>query len=188
MKICIIGGIGSGKSEVLKVAKEAGICCLSADEINAQLLEDSDYIERIRQAFDNVVKDGKVDKTELSAQVFCDDAAREKLNSIAHPAIMERIYLEKADPLAVELPLVLESGAKDIFDEIVFVDTPVDLRIERLKGRGVTKERALAVMRAQVDSDELKKIATKVLDNGGSLQTLRRSAKALFEELLSKEK
>ena len=40
MKIAVIGGIGSGKSEVMKVAKEMGITCLSADEINDALLHE----------------------------------------------------------------------------------------------------------------------------------------------------
>lgn len=39
MRIAIIGGIGSGKSEVMKIAKERGFFCISADEINAELLK-----------------------------------------------------------------------------------------------------------------------------------------------------
>ena len=43
MRIAVIGGIGSGKSEVLAVAREMGVCCLSADEINRELLADEGY-------------------------------------------------------------------------------------------------------------------------------------------------
>ena len=49
MRIAIIGGIGSGKSEVMKIAKEAGFECVSADEINAELLRTPSYIAKIEK-------------------------------------------------------------------------------------------------------------------------------------------
>lgn len=51
MRVAIIGGIGSGKSEVLKIAKEKGFFCLSADEINANLLVSPSYIAKSRRRF-----------------------------------------------------------------------------------------------------------------------------------------
>ena len=62
MRVAIIGGIGAGKSEVLKIAKSKGFACLSADEINANLLLSPSYIAKIAAAFPSVVKDGAVDK------------------------------------------------------------------------------------------------------------------------------
>lgn len=185
MRICIIGGIGSGKSEVLKVAREMGVTCLSADEINAQLLCTPDYVGLIAKEFPFAVKDGKVDKPSLSAAVFSDNGARERLNAIAHPAIMRRINGESANPLVVELPLVLESGAADTFDEIVFVDAPLLTRIKRLKGRGLSTRRALSIIRTQAHRRDLKKIATRVIDNSQSLKRLRADAAKLLRALLS---
>ncbi|MEG2541428.1 MAG: dephospho-CoA kinase, partial [Clostridia bacterium] len=91
MRIAVIGGVGSGKSEVLNVARAMDIVCLSADEINAEMLTDSSYIKKIAEAFPNAVKDGKVDKGELATEIFSSHAKRQKLNSIAHPEIMKRI-------------------------------------------------------------------------------------------------
>ena len=72
MNIALIGGIGSGKSEVLKVAREMGIAALSADEINAGLLKSPEYIEKIAAAFPGCVVCGVVDKARLASEVFSD--------------------------------------------------------------------------------------------------------------------
>ena len=183
MRIAVIGGIGSGKSEVLAVAREMGVCCLSADEINRELLADEGYVSALTARFPSCVKDGKVDKAALSALVFSDKKSRLALNALAHPAIKKRIEECDADPLVVELPLMLESGMKDRFDEIVLVTAPRRVRITRLKERGVPEGRARAVMRAQPPTRKLRRIATRTIDNSGTMETLREGARQLLRIL-----
>ena len=186
MKIAVIGGIGSGKSEVMKVAKEMGITCLSADEINDALLHEPVYISKIASRFPECVAHGVVDKPKLASVVFSDEKKRRALNDIAHPEIARRIAECDADPLAVELPLALESGMATAFDEVILVSAPKSLRLKRLERRGVPEARANAVMRVQVPEKELEKIATVILFNDGSLSALRAEAKAAFEKALGK--
>lgn len=186
MKIAVIGGIGSGKSEVMKVAKEMGITCLSADEINDALLHEPVYISKIASRFPECVAHGVVDKPKLASVVFSDEKKRRALNDIAHPEIARRIAECDADPLAVELPLALESGMATAFDEVILVSAPKSLRLKRLERRGVPEARANAVMRVQVPEKELEKIATVILSNDGSLSALRAEAKAAFEKALGK--
>lgn len=186
MKIAVIGGIGSGKSEVMKVAKEMGITCLSADEINDALLHEPVYISKIASRFPECVAHGVVDKPKLASVVFSDEKKRRALNGIAHPEIARRIAECDADPLAVELPLALESGMATAFDEVILVSAPKSLRLKRLERRGVPEARANAVMRVQVPEKELEKIATVILFNDGSLSALRAEAKAAFEKALGK--
>lgn len=76
MRIAVIGGIGSGKSEVMKIAKERGFFCLSADEINAELLKTPSYIQKIATLFPSVVSNGVVDKGALAKIVFSDRGER----------------------------------------------------------------------------------------------------------------
>ena len=47
MKVAVTGGIGAGKSEFMRAVKELGIRTYSADEINAELLRDKRYIEKL---------------------------------------------------------------------------------------------------------------------------------------------
>lgn len=51
MKVAVTGGIGAGKSEFMRAVKELGIRTYSADEINAELLRDKRYIEKLRRLF-----------------------------------------------------------------------------------------------------------------------------------------
>ena len=186
MRIAIIGGIGSGKSEVMKIAKERGFFCVSADEINAELLKTPSYIQKIQSAFPSAVKNGEVDKKTLAGIVFANESERKKLNAIAHPEIMRKIAEYAQSPLAVELPLFIEGG-DTAFDEIVYVRTPLLKRIARLKkGRGMSVKQAVERIRAQVPSSVLRAKATVIVDNKGSLDTLKRNANKVFDEILAK--
>lgn len=184
MKIAIIGGIGSGKSEALRTAKELGFATLSADEINSELLAQPSYVESIARLFSAVVTDGKVDRRALAKIIFQDEAERKKLNSLAHPLIVERIKRDSRSPLVVEVPLILESGAKDLFDEIILVKTPLDVRVERLmSSRGMSREDVLARIASQADEKALEEVATKVVVNGGTLEDLQESIREVLKTL-----
>lgn len=183
MRIAIIGGIGSGKSEVLKIAKEAGFDCISADEINSELLRTPSYIDKIALHFPSAVKDGAVDRKSLARIVFADENKRKELNSISHPEILAKIREYAAPLVAVELPLYIESGERD-FDEVVLVKTPHALRLRRLKKRGISPKDALARIKAQPSNRTLGKYCTRVLHNDKSLEKLKESAQKMFDDIL----
>ena len=183
MKIAIIGGIGSGKSEVLNVARELGLSTLSADEINAELLENAEYIFEIAQAFPIAVVNGMIDRRKLAEIVFSDEVELARLNALAHPRILARIKAEESDPLVVEMPLLVESGAEDLFDEIILVYTPLPLRLERLAMRGMSIEHAQRRIKAQAEEKALMAVATRVIENTSGLEKLRENARELFMKL-----
>lgn len=186
MRIAVIGGIGSGKSEVMKIAKEKGFFCLSADEINAELLKTPSYIQKIATLFPSAVVNGVVDKGALAKIVFSDQNERKKLNALAHPEIMRVISECKESPLAVELPLFIEGG-DEAFDEIVYVRAPLFKRIARLKkGRGMSVKQAVSRIRSQVPSAVLRAKATMIVDNSRSLSALQARANKTFNQILSK--
>lgn len=188
MRIAIIGGIGSGKSEVMKIAKERGFFCISADEINSELLKTPSYIQKIQTAFPTAVINGEVDKKTLASIVFSNESERKKLNAIAHPEIMRKIAEYAQSPLAVELPLFIEGG-DEAFDEIVYVRTSLLKRILRLKkGRGMSVAQAIKRIRSQVPSSILMAKSTQIIDNKGSLDKLKKRATVLFDKILEKHK
>lgn len=183
MRIAIIGGIGSGKSEAMKVAEEKGFYCVSADEINSRLLRTPEYVAKIAESFPDAVKDGVVDKKTLASIVFADEDKRKLLNSIAHPEIMRAVREDMRTPLAAELPLYIEGGERD-FDEVVLVKTPVFQRIARLKKRGLAPKDAIARIKAQPSNRALEKYCTRVISNGKSLEKFRKNAAKLFDDML----
>ena len=135
MNIALIGGIGSGKSEVLKVAREMGIAALSADEINAGLLKSPEYIEKIAAAFPGCVVCGVVDKARLASEVFSDKGKREKLNSIAHPEIARKVAECKESPLVVERECSTRSFSSPLPEGRAWRDSRDEAWNPRARGR-----------------------------------------------------
>ena len=89
----ITGGIACGKTTVSELLTERGAIPINADEIGHQLLKaDSPVINELTEAFgqDIFEASGDVSRKKLGAIVFKDKAARERLNSILHPLIIQR--------------------------------------------------------------------------------------------------
>lgn len=183
MKVAVTGGIGAGKSEFMRAVKELGIRTYSADEINAELLRDKRYIEKLSAAFPLAVKDGKVDKPVLREEVFSDEKKRKTLNALAHPEIRRKIEEITGDAV-VEVPLLFESGMTDLFDKVIVVTAGEDARINRIVStRNISKDLAKNIIKNQTTDDERIKRADYVAINDGTRKDLYEQAKNIIKRI-----
>lgn len=183
MKVAVTGGIGAGKSEFMRAVKELGIRTYSADEINAELLRDKGYIEKLSEAFPLAVKDGKVDKAVLREEVFSDEKKRKTLNALAHPEIRRKIEEITGDAV-VEVPLLFESGMTDLFDRVIVVTAGEDARINRIVStRNISKDLAKNIIKNQTTDDERIKRADYVAINDGTRKDLYEQAKNIIKRI-----
>lgn len=183
MKVAVTGGIGAGKSEFMRAVKELGIRTYSADEINAELLRDKRYIEKLSAAFPFAVKDGKVDKSVLREEVFSDEKKRKTLNALAHPEIRRKIEEITGDAV-VEVPLLFESGMTDLFDRVIVVTAGEDVRINRIVStRNISKDLAKNIIKNQTTDDERLKRADYVAINDGTRKDLYEQAKNIIKRI-----
>lgn len=183
MKVAVTGGIGAGKSEFMRAVKELGIRTYSADEINAELLRDKRYIEKLSAAFPLAVKGGKVDKTALREEVFSDEKKRKTLNALAHPEIRRKIEEITGDAV-VEVPLLFESGMTDLFDRVIVVTAGEDARINRIVStRNISKDLAKNIIKNQATDDERIKRADYVAINDGTRKDLYEQAKNIIKRI-----
>lgn len=183
MKVAVTGGIGAGKSEFMRAVKELGIRTYSADEINAELLRDKRYIEKLSAAFPLVVKDGKVDKSVLREEVFSDEKKRKTLNALAHPEIRRQIEEITGDAV-IEVPLLFESGMTDLFDRVIVVTAGEDVRINRVVStRNISKDLAKNIIKNQTTDDERLKRADYVAINDGTRKDLYEQAKNIIKRI-----
>lgn len=183
MKVAVTGGIGAGKSEFMRAVKELGIRTFSADEINAELLRDKRYIEKLSEAFPLAVKDGKVDKGALREEVFSDEKKRKTLNALAHPEIRRKIEEITGDAV-VEVPILFESGMTDLFDRVIVVTAGEDVRINRIVStRNISKDLAKNIIKNQTTDDERIKIADYVAINDGTRKDLYEQAKNIIKRI-----
>lgn len=183
MKVAVTGGIGAGKSEFMRAVKELGIRTYSADEINAELLCDKGYIEKLSETFPLAVKDGKVDKVALREEVFSDEKKRKTLNALAHPEIRRKIEEITGDAV-VEVPLLFESGMTDLFDRVIVVTAGEDARINRVVStRNISKDLAKNIIKNQTTDDERLKRADYVAINDGTRKDLYEQAKNIIKRI-----
>lgn len=183
MKVAVTGGIGAGKSEFMCAVKELGIRTYSADEINAELLRDKGYIEKLSEAFPLAVKDGKVDKSVLREEVFSDEKKRKTLNALAHPEIRRKIEEITGDAV-IEVPLLFESGMTDLFDRVIVVTAGEDARINRIVStRNISKDLAKNIIKNQATDDERIKRADYVAINDGTRKDLYEQAKNIIKRI-----
>lgn len=194
--IAVSGGIGSGKSSVTRVFASRGAVTADADAIARQVLEPGEpALSEVSRAFggDLLKEDGSLDRALLASRVFGGEGADERvarLNAITHPVIEARAWsILRGAPegsLAVyDIPLLIEGDHVDRFDAVVIVDAPIEERVKRLEGRGVSPEDARARIRAQASSQERRAIATIWIDNEGSADDLEEVARLVYERWLT---
>lgn len=186
MKIAVTGGIGAGKSEVMKIIGEAGYETISADEINARLLQSDDYVKKLQILFPDAVKDGRVDKAALRGIVFNDGRELAKLNAVAHPAICAEIEKSSAENIFAEVPLLFESGMQDMFDKIIAVTAPVETRLKRVFERGGPDEAtARKIIGFQISDGGRLENADYIIENDASVERLRGQVDKILKNIFS---
>lgn len=180
--IGITGGVGAGKSEILRFIKQHYYCKIyMADEVAHKLQEPGENCyEKLRALLGDGVlsSDGSIDKGKMAARIFLDKDVLLKVNAIVHPAVRE--YLEVAVKEAaedgetelffIEAALLIENGYNDFVDEMWYIHAGDEIRRERLKSsRGYDDERISRIMASQLSEDRFRESSDFILDNSGDL-------------------
>jgi dephospho-CoA kinase len=191
LRVGLTGGIASGKTAVSKALRDLGAVVIDADVLAREVVEPgTPGLAAVVERFGPEVLDGdRLDRARLGAIVFADPAARQDLERIIHPAVRARAAeLERAaDPDAVVvhvIPLLVETGQQDHFDQVVVVDADPDTQLTRLHARdGLGEEAARARLAAQASREDRRSAADVVLTNDGSVIDLQRQIHSLWAEL-----
>jgi len=192
--IGLTGGIGSGKSKFAEFLAELGAVVITADQLGHKVLAPGTEGQReLVEAFGKKVltTEGEVDRKRLAEKVFGNRAAMEKLNHITHPRVFQLVRNQlkegrrKGTPVVViEAPLLLEAGWLSAIDEVWVVTASEATVLSRLKKRGGLSESQMrARIRAQMPDSERRKQADVVINNEGSHDELKESARHLWERL-----
>ena len=191
----LTGNIGSGKSTVAAMLREAGIPVLDADRISREVTAPGGRAyDAVVQAFGGgiVLDDGSIDRKRLGEIVFSDPSLRARLEAITHPAILEAmkgaiavIEREGHRAAVVEATLIHESGKKGMFEAVISVTCDREAAISRLAARGgMSRRQAEARLRAQMDAGRKAGASEYVIDNSGSMEETRRQVERLARILL----
>ena len=195
--IALTGGIASGKSTIAARLAELGAVVVDADALSRDVVEPGEpALALIRDAFGEGVlqPDGRLDRPALGRVAFGDEAARERLNGIVHPAVLRRSHelfaaAVERDPDAVvvyDVPLIDARGIGE-FERIVVADAPAATRLRRLvELRGMSEEDARARIAAQLDDEARRALASDLIDTSGSVEHTLAQTDALWRRLTSR--
>ncbi|MCD8453982.1 dephospho-CoA kinase [Tenacibaculum finnmarkense genomovar ulcerans] len=146
MVIGLTGGIGSGKSTVVKMfAEYKNSAIYIADNEAKKLMNSSDEIKTklIAEFGEDVYKNKQLNKSFLADIVFNDKDKLAILNAIVHPVVnnhFKDFILKNTNKnyILYENAILFENGSNIFCDKIITVTAPENIRIERVLKRDNT--------------------------------------------------
>ena len=196
--IGVTGGIGAGKSTVAKMLGQRGAVVLDADALAHQAMEPKKLAWRkIVKAFGEQIlnEDHTINRKRLAALVFADEQRRKTLEQITHPQVLRVIKQQvhrlrrsrKVPAVVLDVPLLLEAGAKNVADALVVVTAQPGVRRQRLKDKfGWSDEEIDARNAAQWEVSAKAALADVVVDNSDGVDNTRTQVDRLWNRLVAR--
>lgn len=190
-KVAITGGIGSGKSFVAGIMRTMGVPVYFSDIMARRLMEsDAELVAALKRELSDDIYDaeGKLDRKRLASMLFSSEDIRKKVELLVHPAVV-RDYLKWNERYAdwrftvFESAILFESGLNEMFDVIIGVQAPLELRIQRCLMRdGETREKVERRMAAQMPQERLSELCDAMIVNDGAINIHERLLE-IFENI-----
>lgn len=188
-RIVLTGLIASGKSTVADILKEEGYKVIDADQINRKLIAKGgeNYLAiKNDPDFSPAFVSGKLDKKKLGEIIFSDKDKMEKINSLTHRNIINKINEEIASTrdktVFVEIPLYFQMKEKFENDQVILITCDKDIQIKRLMAREKISE---SFAKKKIESqDVIEKMLAQsdlIIDNSGDEEELKDKIRKILD-------
>jgi dephospho-CoA kinase len=185
----LTGSIGMGKSTTAKLFAEEGIPVHDADAAVHALYE-GEAVPLVEAAFPGTSRAGKVDRALLAKAVVGKPDAMKRLEAIVHPMVarsrdrfLDEAREKGAPVVLLDIPLLFETGGRDLVDAVVVVTAEADVQRQRVMDRpGMTTEKFEALLAKQTPDAEKRRRADYIVDSGHGIEP----ARAQVREILAK--
>ncbi len=172
IKVGITGGIGSGKSMVCKIFECLNIPVYYTDSEAQKLINSNkEIIKELTENFGPEIYLNKtLNKPLMAKLIFNNKEHLNKVNSIVHPKIKSDFnnWAQKKNSKYVieEAAILLENNSNHGLDFVITVNSPRDLRINRVKKRdNISEEEIIKRIESQLSEEEKTKLADFVIYN-----------------------
>ena len=197
----LTGGIGVGKSTVAGLLADRGAAVVDVDGLGRDVIAPGGRaVEAVVARFGEEVRasDGGIDRAALAGIVFGDEEQLAALNDISHPAIDELLdeRVETLVPdgdddrdtivvfdMAVLVESTLGMQTRFPYELVVTVEAPMDVRLDRIEERGMSREDAAARIESQASDEDRRAVSQFILGNGGDMAALEEAVQGLWDEL-----
>lgn len=195
LRLGLTGGIGSGKSTVAALWREAGYRVIDLDSRSRAVLDVAgDGVEEAVARFGEEFRatSGTIDRAALARLVFADAAARADLERIVLTRVDAAVSREEQEAAEAgerivihDSPLLLEKHRDEDYHSILVVLARREDRIDRvLRDRGKDRAYVESIMAAQVTDQERIRRADRLVLNTADHETLAERARHALEAVL----
>jgi len=168
----LTGGIGSGKTTVVKMFNELGVPVYIADLEAKKLMNTSKIIKRkLLELFgDEAYVDGKLNRPFLANKIYSDKELLIKMNAIVHPKVKAHFikWKKKQDfeYIIKETAILFENNSYQDCNFVITVTASEEDRIQRVISRdNSSSEKVKAIMNNQWSDEEKVKLSNFVIEN-----------------------
>ena len=193
MIIGITGSIGSGKTTVASIFSKQGFLLINADEISHSLIRKNraGYRKVLTEFGDKILdKNMDIDRKKLGDIVFNDARKLDKLNSLLHPSIGSEIRKKtkksKNKDFVLDIPLLIETNAKNLVDKIVLVKSDKRNIFSRLRKK-YPREKIEKILKNQMPFKQKLRYADFVVKNDGNDKGLEKQVLEILKKLGKKK-
>ncbi len=192
--IGITGGIGMGKTAVARMLAAWGIPVFNADDyvhraLNARGIAVTAVASAFPASYDRARQ--KIDRQKLGAVIFKNPRARGKLEAILHPLVRaaEERFIHRharggSSVIAMDIPLLFETGAQELVNVVLCVSAPPEIRRARVLSRpGMTESKFKAIIAAQMPEKTRQKKSDVILETGGTPEKTARDLQKILKQL-----
>jgi len=176
----LTGGIGSGKTRVVKVFSDLGVPCYIADNAAKELMaKEASLIKQIKDLFGAKAYNTQgLNRAYIGAIVFSDLQKLQALNAIVHPAVAKDfslwLALQKAPYVIKEVAILFETGGYKAVDQTLLITAPKEVRLQRAMQRDqAAKEVILSRMNHQWEDEQRIPLADHIINNDIWEETLK---------------
>ena len=165
--IGITGSIGMGKSTIANMLKQFKIPVFDSDKEVRDILENNNAVKKqIYNLWPDVIlterNEKDIDKNLLSRKIFSNKKYRKILESIIHPKVKERriIFIKSVETspiVALDVPLLYETGTDKVCDDIFLVYTDEETQKKRVLARSSMTQKKLDLIKKAQWNDQKKR-------------------------------
>ncbi|KGR72133.1 dephospho-CoA kinase [Streptococcus phocae subsp. salmonis] len=191
--IGITGGIASGKTTLVNMVRQAGYEVIDADSVVHDLqAKGGKLYEALVDTFGSEIlqADGELNRIKLAEMVFSNPENRAISSRIQDQIIREELkqrrddLLEKENILFMDIPLLIELGYQDWFDDIWLVDVTPETQLKRLMARNhLTLSQANQRIASQLPLSAKRPYASLLIDNNKDLPALEKQVREALHKL-----
>lgn len=189
--IGITGGMGSGKSTVLKFFEKWGAEIYIADEKAKCLMQNnSELTKKIKKLIGEKAYEKKMlNKKYIANKIFNNRDLLKKMQAIVHKEV--RLDFQKfkkhlkTNIVIYETALLFENKSNLFCDKTILVIAPKNLRVERIMIRdGLKKEAILKRMQHQLSDKEKILKADFLIKNNSDRKSLERESRKTYDKFV----